>query len=237
MLSGFSLHPYLPCTPVMDSERLNYLEQQLRSPALNERKAALDELAQVPSELAVPLLQRLAMEPDFLRRRLAVMGLGNHRTKSSFNALTQLLEDEADANVVAEIANSLFEFGEVALPLFPELFSRCDDWLVRQTILGILVDAEAPEVLLAVIRMGLNDKTVTTRETAILSLGQLVQGEFQAEAIALLLEVATSDRWRDRWRAATALCRTSDQQAKLALARLRQDENHYVVAAALEAIV
>ncbi|MEB3292449.1 MAG: HEAT repeat domain-containing protein [Synechococcales bacterium] len=221
----------------MDPDRLHHLEQQLRSPSLQDRKAALDELARVPSDLAVPLLQRLAMDPDFLRRRLAVMGLGNHRTTAAFIALTELLAEEADSNVVAEIANSLFEFGEVAVPLFPDLFHRCDDWLVRQTILGILVDAEVPEVLLEVIRMGLKDATVTTRETAILSLGQLVQGDFQTEAIDLLLEVAKSEQWRDRWRAATVLCRATEERARMTLAQLRQDENRYVVAAALEALM
>jgi HEAT repeat protein len=218
----------------MTPERLEYLEQQLRSYALNERIAALDELAKAPSDIAVPVLQKLALEPDFLFRRLGVMGLGNHPTPASLATLKQILADEQDANVVAEIANSLFEFGDVGIELLPGLFAESTDWLVRQTILGILADADRPTILLSVIKLGLADETVTTKETAILALAQLVNGEYQLEATGLLLDLAQSSQWRDRWRAATTLCVAEDSRARDALAILRQDENHYVVAAALE---
>jgi HEAT repeat protein len=220
----------------MTPDRLNQLEQQLRSQALNERKAALDELAKTDSNLAVPILQRLAAESDFLYRRFGVMGLGNHPTPESLATLKQLLEQEKDANVLAEIANSLFEFGDQALPLLPELFARSDHWLLRQTIMGILVDADRPEILFNVLELGLQDTDVTTKEAAILALGTLVnQTGWGDRVMPLLLELAKSERWRDRWRAATTLSIAADDRAKVALMKLQQDENHYVVAAALEA--
>ena len=218
----------------MDADRLTQLESSLRSPALDQRKAALDELARSPSELAIPILQRLAADPDFLCRRLAVMGLGNHRTEASFQLLQDLLARETDDNVLAEIANSLFEFGEKSVPLLQQLFQRHRHWITRQTILSILMEADQDDVLLAVIREALQDETQTVKETGILALGNLLDRPFHAEALTLLTALAQAEFWRDRWRAATALTRTADPQAQLILTKLQQDPNHYVVAAALE---
>ena len=218
----------------MNPDRLAQVESKLRSKALNERKEALDELAKAPSDIAVPALQRLAEESDFLIRRFAVMGLGNHTTPESLATLKQLLDDEKDSNVLAEVANSLFEFGDEALPLLPELFSRSDNWLVRQSILGILAESDRPNMLFEVIQVGLDDENPTTREAAILALGQLLNSPHRETVIAQLLELAQSTLWRNRWRSATVLCMVKDDRSIAALAKLRTDENHYVVAAALE---
>ncbi|MCF4969673.1 HEAT repeat domain-containing protein [Nostoc sp. CMAA1605] len=218
----------------MNNDRLAELETLLRSGALDQRKAALDELAQCPADLALPILQRLAVDQDFLCRRLAVMGLGNHRTAASLQILKELLQEESDHNVLAEIANSLFEFGNESVPLLQKLFERDRHWLTRQTIISILMEANQDEVLLAVIRQALQDETQTVKETGILALGSLLKGNLQQQALDLLTELAQAQDWRDRWRTATALSLSSDPRAKLLLAQLQQDENHYVVAAALE---
>jgi HEAT repeat protein len=218
----------------MDTDRLAQVEKLLRSPALNIRVAAVNELAQIDSGVAVPVLARLASDPDFLYRRLAVMGLGNHPVAASMAVLEQLLLSEEDSNVVAEAANSLMEFGEVGMVRLAQLFRENENWLVRQTVLGVMMDGDRSATLFDVVRLGLADPVVTTRETAILALGKFVDTEFQGEAIALLLEIAVSLEWRDRWRSATALCRFQDDRAKAMLGRLRSDQSHYVVAAALE---
>lgn len=218
----------------MNSDRLAQLESWLRSGAIDQRKRAIDELANCASDIAVPVLQRLSTDPDFLCRRFAVMGLGNHRTDAAFQALKERLEQEQDANVLAEIANSLFEFGDQSVPLLKRLFERNSHWLTRQTILSILMESNQDEVLLAVIREALLDETQTVRETAILALGPLLKGSLAQEALDLLIELAAAELWRDRWRAATALTLATDPRAKPILAKLQQDTNHYVAAAALE---
>jgi HEAT repeat protein len=218
----------------MNGDRLAQIESWLRTGAINQRKDAIDELAKCPSEVAVPILKRLATEPDFLCRRFAVMGLGNHRTAESFQALKDLLEQEKDQNVLAEIANALFEFGDESVPILKVLFQRCNYWLTRQTILSILMEANHDKILLDVAREALQDQTQTVRETAILALGSTLQGDVQQAALDLLAELAQNGFWRDRWRAATALRLSSDPRAKQILATLQKDENHYVVAAALE---
>lgn len=54
----------------------------MRDNVLNIHKSALDELAIIPAEVAVPILQQLAQNKDFALRRIAVMGLGNHQERS-----------------------------------------------------------------------------------------------------------------------------------------------------------
>jgi HEAT repeat protein len=218
----------------MDSDRLAQLEFLFRSGSIYDRKLALDELSQAPSDQAVPFLQALTTSTDFLCRRFAIMGLGNHRTEQSFQVLTSLLEREQDDNVLSEIANTLFEFGDRAIPLLQNLFERNQNWLTRQTILAILMESDRLDVLLNIINIALLDPTQTVKETAILALGSLLKSKYESAALDLLTELAEAKFWRDRWRAATTLSISSNPRAKPLLAKLQQDENHYVVAAALE---
>lgn len=218
-----------------NSDRLRKLEAMLRSGSINEGRLALNELARMPSLEAIPLLQKLAQDNNFQLRRLAAMGLGNHRTEAAFQTLKTISTQEQDGNVLAEAANSLFEFGEQSIPLLQAIFSQQSNWLTRQTILAILMEADQPEVLLAVVQEGLADPTQTVKETAILALGPLIGGPFEEEALALLTPLAASEHWRDRWRAATTLSLSSSPEAKHLLAALSRDSNHYVVAVALEA--
>ncbi|PZO45153.1 MAG: hypothetical protein DCF19_01285 [Pseudanabaena frigida] len=219
----------------MDNDRIVQLELSFLSGSVYDRKLALDELAKCPSDIVVPILQRLTASSDFLCRRFAVMGLGNHLTDESFQVLTDLLAKEHDDNVLAEIADTLFGFGDRALPLLRDLFVRNQNWLIRQTIISIFMDSDREDILLEIIRQALLDPTQTIRETAILALGQLLNGQYEEESLDLLTELANAEVWCDRWRTATVLSKSSNPRAKLLLAKLRQDENHSVVAAALEA--
>ena len=218
-----------------DSDRANDLEIQLRSPALNIRKQALDELAELPTEKALPMLQRLADEPDFALRRLAVMGFGNHPTEESFEALQTILRQEEDANVLAEAANSIFEFGDLAIPILQEVYRRHENWLVRQTVLALLTEGNCPQVLLSTAIEAIGDNNQMLRETGILALGQLAESDESQAAFDTLARMAEDERWRNRWRAAIALKLFRTPEAKHLLAKLKQDEHYRVVAAALDA--
>ncbi len=224
-------------------ERLKQLETDLRSGPVNLCKEALDALTACSAEQAVPLFLRIAKDGEFLRRRFAVMGLGSHRTVASFQALEALSTEEKDANVLGEIANSLFEIGESiasgsnnpALPILADLFQHHPDWLLRQSVIAILMEGEAyDEMLLPLVQMALEDSEQSVVETGILALGKLLEGDRAPEALIHLTRLTTDPNWRNRWRAATALSRSTDPQAKALLAKLRQDDHHQVVAAALE---
>ncbi|MFN6571020.1 HEAT repeat domain-containing protein [Dendronalium sp. ChiSLP03b] len=213
----------------MNQNRLELLELKLRTQALNERKAALDELASFPAEVAVPLFQKLAQEKDVVLCRFAVMGLGNHRTDASFQVLQQILEHNQDGNVLSEAANSLFEFGDVAIPLLQQLFERSDNWLVRQTVISLLMETNNPEVLLAVAVQSLEDETQSIQQAGIQALGHLLKSSLKNQALALLTELAQDSDWQNRWQIAIALQGCEDPQAQQLIAKLQQDE-HFRVA-------
>ncbi|NJN31200.1 MAG: HEAT repeat domain-containing protein [Synechococcales cyanobacterium RM1_1_8] len=220
----------------MDSDRLAQLEADLRNAPVNKCKEALDELATGPADQVVPMLQRIAQDGDFLRRRFAVMGLGNHRTEQSFAVLQQLLNQEQDGNVLGEIANSLFEFGDRAFPLLQQLFEQQTSWITRQSIIGMLMEGagEGDRTLLAVVQLGLDDPEQSVVEASILALGKLLQGDCFEPALKLLEPLTRSEDWRSRWRAATALGVSDRAEARALLLPLQQDSHHRVVAAALE---
>ena len=218
----------------LDSDRIVHLEAELRSPALNIRKEALDALAELPSEIALPILQRLAAEPDFTLRRLAVMGFGNHPTEASFEALQTILEEEQDANVLAEATNSIFEFGDPAIPILQDVYRRHEHWLVRQTVLALFTEGNRPAVLLSAAVEAIGQENPMLKETGILALAQLAESDESQAAFETLTQMAQDKRWRNRWRAAIALKLFDTPEAKQLLAKLKQDEHFRVVAAALD---
>lgn len=222
------------CNDSMDSDRLAQLEDDLRNGPVNKCKEALDALSNCPSELAVPLFTSIASDGEFLRRRFAVMGLGNHRTDESFEVLKGLIDVEKDGNVLGEIANSLLDFGDRALPLLHVIFVKHDNWLTRQSIIGMLMEGNNDETLLAVATLGIQDSQQTVIESSILALGKVLKGDYFEQSLALLAPLTKSEQWRTRWRTATALSVSDRPEAKELLAPLRQDDHHRVVAAALE---
>jgi HEAT repeat protein len=218
----------------MNPEHLSRIEQDLRAGALNIRKAALDELALLPAEHAVPVLQRLMDTPDFGLRRLAVMGLGNHRSDTAFQTLKSILEQDKDASVLSEAANSIFDFGEPAIPVLQTLFDRVDHWLVRQTVISLLIETTHYDVLFHLAQKALADETQTVKEVGILALNHVWKSPFEDQALTLITQLAEDVFWRNRWRAAIALQGCNASQARELIATLQQDEHFRVAAAALD---
>lgn len=216
------------------NQPIEQIEANLRAPELILRKTALDELALVPADIAVPVLLRLLNEKDFGLRRLAVMGLGNHKTEASLQALQTILNTEKDDNVLSEAANSIFDFGEVAIPAIVSLFERSSNWLVRQTVISLLVETEYYDALLFITNLALQDETQTVKEAGILALGQILKSTLHDQAIDILTRLTQDEDWRTRWRAAIALQHSQDQRAKNLIIKLQQDEHYRVMAAALE---
>ena len=213
---------------------LAQIDQDLRGRALDKQKAALDRLAQVPADVAVPLLARLLESSDFMHRRMAVMGLGNHRVEDSFQLLAGVINSDQDPNVMGEAANAIVDFGDRAIPLLVDLFKRTDNWLVRQSIIPLLIDTNSQAELLTTAEIAIADDTQSVKEVGILALGYLLTSPFQAQALSLLLALCHEPSWRNRWRATIALQSLQNAATRTAIAQLQQDEHFRVVAAALE---
>jgi HEAT repeat protein len=213
---------------------LEQIDRDLRDRAIDKQKSGLDRLATMPAESAVPLLARLLESSDFMHRRIAVMGLGNHRVDAAFELLAGVIDNDRDPNVVGEAANSLFEFGDRAIPLLVALFDRANNWLVRQSIISLLLDTECHQETLTVATMAIADDTQSVKEVGILALGNLLKTSQAQAALALLLPFCDDPSWRNRWRAAIALQHLNNADTRAAINRLQQDEHFRVVAAALE---
>jgi HEAT repeat protein len=213
---------------------LEQIDRDLRDRAIDKQKAGLDRLAQVPSDLAVPMLGNLLASSDFMQRRVAVMGLGNHLVEESFELLARVITEDRDPNVVGEAANSIFNFGDRAIPLLVTLFRDANNWLVRQSIISLLLDTDCHAEILTTAEIAIADETQSVKEVGILALGQLLTSPLQASALSLLLPFCEDPFWRNRWRAAIALQKLQNPATIAAIATLQQDEHFRVVAAALE---
>jgi HEAT repeat protein len=213
---------------------LEQIDRDLRDRAIDKQKAALDTLAKVPADVAVPILARLLASSDFMQRRVAVMGLGNHRVEESFQLLAGVITNDLDPNVMGEAANSIFDFGDRAIPLLVNLFRDTDNWLVRQSIISLLLDPNYQPELLTTAELAIADETQSVKEVGILALGHLLNSPFQARALSLLLALCEDPFWRNRWQATISLQRLENPATKAAIAKLQQDEHFRVVAAALE---
>ncbi len=219
-----------------DAKESIELERELRAAGLHQRWAAANALATHPAAVAIPIFERLLAEKDIGLRRLATIGLGKHGSEEAFVSLQAILAAGGDPMILAEAANSLFDFGDVAIPILHELFDRSTHWQIRQTVISLLVETDRYEVLLAVATTALTDETKVIRELGILSLKQVLQSPLQASALDLLAKLAEDPDWHIRWCVAIALHNCQEPLAKELLIELQQDENYRVVAAALEGV-
>ncbi|NEP11823.1 MAG: HEAT repeat domain-containing protein [Symploca sp. SIO1A3] len=216
---------------------IHQIEAALNSPNSNDRLKALTELRNYSSEVAVPLLTSKLQDPEFVVRSFVAMGLGKKRTEASFSALLELMRLDRDPNVRAEAANSLSLFGQVAASHLVQAFQRDKHWLLRRSILAALMDMEYPEALFDVCICALVGEEPTVKEAAIDGLSFLAGSPKHTDALQQLLALTDSEWWRIRWRVARALRRFDEPKARDALNRLKQDEDHRVVGAALESLL
>jgi HEAT repeat protein len=220
----------------IDSQKLTELEQNLRAAGLYQRWAAMNELVTFPAQVSLPIFQRLLAEKDVGLRRLAVVGLGKNHNAETFQTLQTILDEGNDPIIVAEAANAIFEFGDVAIPLLQDLFVRSPHWLVRQTIISAMVETDRYEVILSVATIALTDETKAIRELGILALKRVLQSDLQASALAILASLAQDADWQIRWCTAISLHGCPVPQARELIAQLQQDADFRVVAAALEGL-
>ena len=186
------------------------------------------------SETAVPLLINQRQDEAFLVRSFVAMGLGRKRTEAGYETLLSMLTTESDNNVQAEIANSLGLHGPRAVERLVALFYETDNWLVRRSILAIMPELERPTELLEISLEALKDSDQTISQAGVATLGMLAKTEQSQAALDALIPMLQAKDWRSRMYLAYALKAFDTEPAKAALAQLRQDSHHKVVAAALE---
>ena len=195
-----------------DAPDLEALRNAIASGDPTRAMPALTKLRFCSDEEAVPLLVLGTQQQAFLVRSLSCSGLGYKRTEQGWMVLERLLGSDEDANVRAEAANALVSYGvERSWPLLRAAFEADGAWLVRCSILSGL--AEQPEInlawLLELAEIAIVDGDGTVRVSGAEILGRIVR-ESQDRPIG--------------------------EQARVLLQPLQQDQDHRVVAAALNGL-
>ena len=201
-----------PQTPPGDAPDLDRLREAIGSGDPTRAMPALTQLRFCSDEEAVPLLVLGTQQQAFLVRSLSCSGLGYKRTEQGWAVLETLLGSDEDANVRAEAANALVSYGvERSWPLLRAAFAADDAWLVRCSILSGL--AEQAEIklnwLLELAEIAIADGDGTVRVSGAEILGRIVR-ESQGASIG--------------------------ERARALLQPLQQDQDHRVVAAALNGL-
>ena len=216
---------------------INEIKAFLDSPDPQNRIKAIVELRNYPANVVVPLLKQRMYDKEFVIRSYVAMGLGYKITDEGFDILLNLIDNDRDPNVKAEAANSLSKHGEKAIPYLVELFRKESHWLLRQSIFAALEEMVSPDVFLQLSLWGLEGDDLTVKLASISYLQNLKGTSLETEAINVLLELSISEIVAIRRQVARVLGIFDNPQAKAALVRLRDDLDHRVVGATLEALL
>lgn len=217
--------------------KLEEIKTQLNSENPQDRLRALTALREWNPEIAVPLLQSKLHDPAFLVRSFVAMGLGNKQNDTAYDSLLATSTRDKDHNVRAEAANSLAKYGEKSFPHLIKIFRSDAHWLVRRSILAVLVEMPDTEAIYEICKMGLDDNDITVKESAMSCLGLLAGSNREEEALEKLLTFMDAELWRTRYYLARTLNAFNNPKAEAARDRLRQDKDPRVVGAVLEKLV
>jgi HEAT repeat protein len=216
---------------------LTQIKTFLDNPNPQHRMKAIVELRNYEPSVVVPLLKQRMYDKEFVIRSFVAKGLGYKRTNEGFQALLNLIDNDEDPNVKAEAANSLANYGEEAIPYLVELFRRESHWLIRQSIFAVINEINSPEILFNLSVWGLDGDDLVVKLTSIANLGKLKDTTYEQEAIELLCEQSTAKKVEIRAGVAKTLGAFDDPKAQAALAQLRVDSDHRVIAATLENLI
>ena len=216
---------------------LNQIEAELKKSDFQYRLKAISALKEHPSDTALPVLSQHINDPEFLVRSFVARELGRHQTSESFAALLQMIRFDNTPNVRAEAANSLSLFGKVSAANLVQTFFQDDHWLVRRSILSALVDMDCPAEVLEVCELGLTVEDRAVQEASVDALGALHGAKRQSVVLDRLIDLSQTAPDYIRVRVAHALKHFDLPAAKAALIKLRQDEDHRVVGAAMEGLL
>ena len=216
---------------------LDQIKAFLASSNPQERMKAVRELKDYQPDVAVPLLKTKIKDKEFLVRSFVAMGLGKKQNAESFAALLEMTKFDSDPNVRAEAANSLSYYGTVSASHLSLMFERDDHWLVRRSIIAALADLDCPEEFWEICLLGLEGEDDTVRASCINCLSRFANTDKQEIALEKLLSWSENEWWQTRVQVAKSLAKFNHPQARETLNKLREDEDHRVVAAVLESLV
>ena len=217
------------------SSDLDSIKSALASDNFGDRIKAINELRDIDSATALPLICPLTDDPNARVRYAAVSQITTHGPQdpdTAYKVLTASLGDpEADVQAAAADGLGALKLTD-ALDDLKELYDMTPEWLVKMSIvacLGEMGDARGFDLL----RTALSSEHSLVVVSAIGAMGELEDDR----AIPLLLPYLNDEDWQIRHRLAQALGHFKDHatagaEIDEALQQLSQDENALVAEAA-----
>lgn len=202
-----------------------------------QRMKGISALRNYEAEIATPLLLNHVNDQEFLVRSFVAMGLGKKKSDDAFAALVTMSQHDNDPNVRGEAANSLSFYGEVSVTHLRKMYEADDHWLVRRSIIAVMVDLNCPQELLEICEIGLLGSDEPVMESCISALGLLANTEQQPAALQLLTSLADDQSWRIRLQVAKTLGNYNHPDAIAILNQLKLDQDHRVVGGVLESMI
>ncbi|HEY9824226.1 MAG TPA: HEAT repeat domain-containing protein, partial [Stenomitos sp.] len=175
--------------------QLSEIKVLLNSEDPQHRMSAIVALRDYESDVAAPLLVDRLQDPEFIVRSFAAMGLGYKRTPEAFETLVEVLQSERDPNVRGEAANALSKYGQVSLPYLVAASNADDHWLLQLSILPIVAELDAPEILWDLCVNALDNKDQVVQAAALGHLEFLQGSSRHEEALKMLLRYLASEQW------------------------------------------
>ena len=189
------------------------LREAIASDNPGRSRPALASLVDASPEQAEPLLLLGLQQSDMLLRQLSCSGLGHKPTPAGWDPLVNTLQHDPEVAVRAEAANALVSHGlDRAWPLLLAAFEREAEWLLRCSVLSAVAEHPdaSPEQLLALAQLAVADGDGTVRVGGAEILGRVVREASAGSSAAA--------------------------QARTLLQGLQADDDHRVVAAALNGL-
>ena len=189
------------------------LREAIASDNPGRSRPALASLVDASPEQAEPLLLLGLQQSDMLLRQLSCSGLGHKPTPAGWDPLVNTLQHDPEVAVRAEAANALVSHGlDRAWPLLLAAFEREAEWLLRCSVLSAVAEHPdaSPEQLLALAQLAVADGDGTVRVGGAEILGRVVREASAGSPAAA--------------------------QARTLLQGLQADDDHRVVAAALNGL-
>ncbi len=203
------------------------VQQALSSEDLGDRLSGVNQLRQLPPEIAFQLIQPAILDANPRVRYAAVSqlsSLGTCNLPQARQLLCERLHEDSEVDVKAAAADAIGALKlSDAFPDLAQVYTETTEWLLQFSIVAALGELGNPAAI-PLLFAALETDQELLKLAAIGSLGEL--GD--AETIPVLAPYVTFPDWQVRHRLAIALGQIGGDQAQALLKQLSQDSSSTV---------
>ncbi|ACK65009.1 PBS lyase HEAT domain protein repeat-containing protein [Rippkaea orientalis PCC 8801] len=198
------------------------VQELLTSDNFGDRIKGLNQLRQLPPDVAFPLLQPLINDTNDRVRYAAVSQLdplGKEDLGLALRLLRDRLLNDSELDVKAAAADAMggLKLTEAYEDL-QQVYEGTSDWVLQMSIVAALGELGDPRGF-DLLQTALNSDNGLLRTAAVSALGELGN----PKAVSVLIPLVNDEDWQIRYRLAQALGRLGGQEAEIILNKLAED--------------